>query len=219
MGTKTVEGQKKMVKILSGITEIQMIPANTLPLPMKVMMGSEELHPVVGEKLIKKNSALGLCGDMNGEFTADLTTPRMCVMRPRLAALSFMIPSGSCSGIPAPLKKEFEHESKICARQTIVPTPVDKLYEHISVLNHPTGMTHVVEKQSGKLYISKPISIKQRSVEFVSIPWPSVQARSLERRALSGMALHQELSSLPTVFRKAEFEPVACRSEASSISL
>merc|ERR1719403_408864 len=54
--TNTVEGQKKMVKILSGITEIQMIPANTLPLPMKVMMGSEELHPVVGEKLIKKNS-------------------------------------------------------------------------------------------------------------------------------------------------------------------
>merc|ERR1711926_54698 len=246
--TKTVEGQKKMVKILSGITEIQMIPANTLPLPMKVMMGSEELHPVVGEKLIKKNSegrilaivqlfkdnvisvyipeqglkvisngsmievvapqilknsALGLCGDMNGEFTADLTTPRMCVMRPRLAALSFMLPSGSCSGIPAQLKKEFEHESKICARQTIVPTPVDKLYERISVLNHPTGMTHVVEKQSGKL----------------SISWPSVQARSLERRALSGMALHQELSSLPTVFRKVEFEPVACRSEASSISL
>merc|ERR1712098_675444 len=88
--------------------------------------------------------------------------------------------------------------------------------------------THVVEKQSGKLYISKqmvktclskPISIKQRSVEFVSIPWPSVQARSLERRAPSGMALHQELSSLPTVFRKVEFEPVACRSEASSISL
>merc|ERR1719403_622958 len=112
--------------IPTGITEIQMIPANTLPLPMKVMMGSEELHPVVGEKLIKKNSegrilaivqlfkdnvisvyipeqglkvisngsmieivapqilknsALGLCGDMNGEFTADLTTPRMCVMR------------------------------------------------------------------------------------------------------------------------------------------
>merc|ERR1711972_317665 len=98
--TKTVEGQKKMVKILSGITEIQMIPANTLPLPMKVMMGSEELHPVVGEKLI-------------------------------------------------------ELESKICARQTIVPTPVNKLYERISVLNHPTGMTHVVEKQSGKLYISK----------------------------------------------------------------
>merc|ERR1719259_389714 len=116
-----------------------------------------------------------------------------------------MLPSGSCSGIPAPLKKEFEHESKICARQTIVPTPVDKLYERISVLNHPTGMTHVVEKQSAKLYISKqmvktclskPISIKQRSVEFVSIPWPSVQARSLERRALSGMALHQ--NSLPS---------------------
>merc|ERR1711917_54847 len=184
---------------------------------LKVISNGSMIEVVAPQ--ILKNSALGLCGDMSGEFTADLTTPRMCVMRPRLAALSFMLPSGSCSGIPAPLKKEFEHESKICARQTIVPTPVDKLYERISVLNHPTGMTHVVEKQSGKLYISKPISIKQRSVEFVSIPWPSVQARSLERRALSGMALHQELSSLPTVFRKVEFEPVACRSEASSISL
>merc|ERR1711962_866322 len=202
--TKTVEGQKKMVKILSGITEIQMIPANTLPLPMKVMMGSEELHPVVGEKLIKKNS------------------------EGRILAIVQLFKDNVISGIPAPLKKEFEHESKICARQTIVPTPVDKLYQRISVLNHPTGMTHVVEKQSGKLYISKqmvktclskPISIKQRSVEFVSNPWPSVQARSMERRALSGMALHQELSSLPTVFRKVEFEPVACRSEASSISL
>merc|ERR1711922_78866 len=71
------------------------------------------------------------------------------------AALSFMLPSGSCSGIPAPLKKEFENESKICARQTIVPTPIGNLYERISVLNHPAGMTHIVEKQSGKLYISK----------------------------------------------------------------
>merc|ERR1711994_521033 len=141
-----------------------------------------------------------------------------CVMRPRLAALSFMLPSGSCSGIPAPLKKEFEHESKICARQTIVPTPVDKLYQRISVLNHPTGMTHVVEKQSGKLYISKQM-VKTCLSKPISITWPSVQARSMERRALSGMALHQELSSLPTVFRKVEFEPVACRSEASSISL
>merc|ERR1712189_64047 len=58
-----------------------------------------------------------------------------------------------------------------------------------------------------------------KSVEFVCISQPSTLARSLEKRALSGESLFQEISQLPTVFRKVEFEPVACKSEMSSISL
>merc|ERR1712137_851536 len=107
-------------------------------------MGREEVRPMVGEKLIKKNvegkiiamvqrfednvvsvyvpeqglkvlsdgsrieivaprllksRTVGLCGDMNGEITADLKTPGMCVMRPRLAAITYMLnKSGSESG-------------------------------------------------------------------------------------------------------------------------
>merc|ERR1712029_766590 len=74
-------------------------------------------------------------------------------------------------------------------------------------------MMHIVEKQSAhlciskqmvKMCLSKPLSIKQKSVEFACIPWPSVMARSLEKRAQSGEVLFQEISQLPTVFRKVE---------------
>ena len=280
--TRTVSGsEKKIVKILSGITEAQIIPTSSGS--MKVLINKEEVHPIVGQKLVKKNSqgkiiaivlryednvisvhvpeqglkvlsngsrievvapqllksrTVGLCGDMNGEVTADLKTPGMCVMRPRLAAITYMLnKSGSesgfercsgLSGLPSGLRQEFERESTQCSRETIIPTPVSKLYERISVLNKPTGMSHIVDKQSTKLCISKqmvktclskPLSIKQKSVEFVCISQPSTLARSLEKRALSGESLFQEISQLPTVFRKVEFEPVACKSEMSSISL
>merc|ERR1711973_59323 len=35
---------------------------------------------------------------------------------------------------------------------------------------------------------------------------------TLEKRALAGESLIQEIGQLPTVFRKVEFEPVACKS-------
>jgi len=276
--TRTVEAQKKIVKILSGITEVLLIPSAD---SMKVMVNGKQLSlPAVGEKLIKKSPegkilviiqhfqdnvisvyvpeqglqvlsngilievvapqllksrTVGLCGDMNGEKSADLKTPRMCVMPPHLAALSFIVnKSGSapglerCAGIPAALKPEFVKLSTECPREVIIPTPISKLYEHISVLTKPTGMMHIVEKQTTQLCISKqmvktclskPLSIKQKSVEFACVPQPSVLARSLEKRALSGEVVFQEISQLPTVFRKVEFEPVACKSEMSSMTL
>jgi len=276
--TRTVEAQKKIVKILSGITEVLLIPSAG---PMKVMVNGKQLSlPAIGEKLIKKSPegkilvilqhfqdnvisvyvpeqglqvlsngilievvapqllksrTVGLCGDMNGEKSADLKTPRMCVMPPHLAALSFIVnKSGSapglerCAGIPAALKPEFVKLSTECPREVIIPTPISKLYEHISILTKPTGMMHIVEKQTTQLCISKqmvktclskPLSIKQKSVEFACVPQPSVLARSLEKRALSGEVVFQEISQLPTVFRKVEFEPVACKSEVSSMTL
>merc|ERR1711972_730595 len=175
------------------------------------------LVEVVAPQLLKSR-AVGLCGDMNGERSADLKTPGMCVMRPHLAAVSYLInKSGSasgferCSGIPTTLKTEFKTESAQCARETVIPTPVSILAERISILNRPVGMSHVVEKQSTKLCISKqmvktclskPLSIKQKSVEFSCFSHPSMLSRSLEKRALAGESLIQEIGQLPTVFRK-----------------
>merc|ERR1711972_921933 len=272
--TRTVESKKKIVKILSGISEVQMIPTSAGL--MKVMFNGEELTlPAVGEQLIKrdqgssillivqrfqdavfvhmpqhmlkvlsngsvievvaplllKSRTVGLCGDMNGERSGDLKTPGMCVLRPRLAALSFVLnKSGAqagferCSGLPAALKEEFVRESTKCPREVIIPTPVSKLYEHISGLSIPTGMKHIVDKQSNQLCVpkqmvktclSKPVSIKRKSVEFACIPQPSVKASSLEKRALSGESLFQEISQLPTVFHKEKLEAVACSSDIS----
>merc|ERR1719290_397573 len=276
--TRTVEADKKIVKILSGITEVLLIPSAGA---MKVMVNGKPLSlPAVGEQLIKKSPegkilvilqhfkdnvisvyvpeqglqvlsngimievvapqllksrTVGLCGDMDGEKSADLRTPRMCVMRPHLAALSFILNKSGyapgfehCAGIPASVKTEFEREVTRCSHEVVVPTPISKLYENISFLTKPTGMMHIVEKKSAhlciskqmvKICLSKPLSIKQKSVEFACIPWPSVLALSLEKRALSGEVLFQEISQLPTVFRKVEFEPVACKSEMSSMTL
>merc|ERR1711973_354748 len=217
-----------IVKILSGITEAQIIAmvqrfednVVSVYVPeqgLKVLSNGSRIE-IVAPQLLKSRT-VGLCGDMNGEITADLKTPGMCVMRPRLAAITYMLnKSGSesgfercsgLSGLPSGLKQEFQRESTRCSRETIIPTPVSKLYERISVLNKPTGMSHIVDKQSTKL----------KSVEFACISQPSTLARSLEKRALSGESLFQEISQLPTVFRKVEFEPVACKSEMSSISL
>merc|ERR1712121_445029 len=274
--TKTVSGEKKIVKILSGITEAKIVPEGS---SLKVLVNGEQIHPIVGKVVKKtvqgkiaamvmmfqdgvvsvhvpeqditvlsngvmvevvapqllKSRAVGLCGDMNGERSADLKTPGQCVMRPHLAAVSYLInKSGSasgferCSGIPSTLKTEFKTESAKCARETVIPTPVSILAERISLLNRPVGMTHIVEKQSTKLCISKqmvktclskPLSIKQKSVEFSCVSHPSMLSRSLEKRALAGESLIQEIGQLPTVFRKVEFETVACKSEMSSISL
>merc|ERR1712168_1526292 len=275
MGTRTVESLKKIVRILSGITKVELIPKHeTRTGSMRVMINDEQIVlPAVGEQLVKKNSdgeivlvlmhyqdnvikvhiprqglvvlsngsvvevvaplllksrAVGLCGDMNGEHSADLRTPAKCVLKPHLAAISFMLNKSGreagferCLGIPPPLKEEFVRETAKCPLMEVIPTPVSTLFEHISILNMPTGMRHIVDKQSNQLCISKqmvktclskPLSIKQKSVEFVCVPHPSIKARSLEKSALAGESLIQEVSQLPTIFRRVEFEPVACRS-------
>merc|ERR1712029_741683 len=258
--TRTVESQKKIVKILVngqpitlpaiGEQLIKKTPQGKILLIVQhfednvvfvhipeqglKVLSNGSMVEVVAPQLLKSRT-VGLCGDMNGERSADLKTPGQCVMRPHLAALSYLInKSGSasgferCSGIPSTLKTEFQTESAQCALETVIPTPVSILAERISILNRPVGMTHVVEKQSTKLCISKqmvktclskPLSIKQKSVEFSCVSHPSMLSRSLEKRALAGESLIQEIGQLPTVFCKVEFEPVACKSEMSSISL
>merc|ERR1712136_691580 len=158
------QSQRKIVKILSGISEVEMIPTSAGL--MKVTLNGEELTlPAVGEQLIKRDQEgrillivqrfqdavfVHLPQQMlqvlsNGsaiEVVAPqlLKSPPMCVLRPRLAALSFMLnKSGAqagferCSGLPADLKDEFVRESTKCPREVIIPTPVSKLYEHISL--------------------------------------------------------------------------------------
>jgi len=116
---------------------------------------------VVAPQLLKSRAA-GLCGDMNGETSADLKTPGMCIMKPKLAALSYMLnKSGSssgvpaCSGIPTEVREEFMRESRKCTQEEIIPTPVMKLYERISTLNLPTVRAHLVKNQLSQVCISK----------------------------------------------------------------
>jgi len=283
---RTVPEQRKLVRIVSGVTEISMIPVaigmeiriNNVLVP--VAPGSTVIRETVSVRSKKpmiaavvkrfkdntymvtvpaqsltvltdgisieivaphflKSRTVGLCGDMNGEATADLKTPQMCVMRSKLAAFSYVLnKSGSrssafsqCSGVPAPLLKELEEESMTCAMETIVPTNVIGLYNKLDTLIKPTGMTHLVSKPSPlqtciskqmvkfcsgselnptRQTLSNPLSIKPLSVEFVCLPSTTMQVQSFERRAWAGESLFMELGQLPTFFRRVEFEPVIC---------
>merc|ERR1712180_343986 len=187
---KTVQGKIAAMVMMfqDGVVSIHVPEQGITVLSNGVMV------EVVAPQLLKSRT-VGLCGDMNGERSADLKTPGQCVMRPQLAAVSYLInKSGSasgferCSGIPSTLKTDFQTESAKCARETVIPTPVSILAERISLLNRPVGMTHIVEKQSTKLCISKqmvktclskPLSIKQKSVEFSCVSHPSIVSRSL----------------------------------------
>jgi len=279
---KTVSGEKKMVKILSGVSEVELMPVST---GMKVLINGEVVRINAGEVVKKMSStgsviafvkryvdnvylvtipsqsltvvtdgvsievaaprylkarAVGLCGDMNNEVSADLKTPRMCVMPSPLAAVSYILnKSGNspsfpqCSGIPSQYREEFLRESQKCTKEHIIPTPIMSLYKSINSLNKPTSRAHMIENQGSKLCISrqmlkvcqgqlpttsswsgrsmgKPLSIKQMPVEFVCFEHSTGLAQSLEQRALSGESLNLELSELPTTYRKVVVEPVSC---------
>merc|ERR1712136_379741 len=157
--TRSAQSQRKIVKILSGISEVEMIPTSAGL--MKVTLNGEELTlPTVGEQLIKRvqegrillivqrfqdtvfvHLPQQMLKVLSNGSAIEVVAPQL--LRPRLAALSFMLnKSGAkagferCSGIPATLKEEFISETTECPREVIIPTPVSKLYEHISLGNY-----------------------------------------------------------------------------------
>merc|ERR1711862_989100 len=128
---------------------------------LKVLSNGSVIEVVAPQLL--KSRAVGLCGDMNGERSADLKTPPMCVLRPRLAALSFMLnKSGAqagferCSGLPAALRKNSSVSPPSApvrsSSQLQSPSCMST-----SLLNIPMkpGMKHIVDKQSNQLCVSK----------------------------------------------------------------
>jgi len=131
-----------------------------------------------------KSRSVGLCGVMNGEISTDLKTPRMCVMKPKLSAISYMLnKSGSsssfprCSGIPSELRPEFEHESSKCTKERVIPTPLMTLYKRIPSMNKPTVRAHIVDKQRSQTCISKQM-VKICSSQSTTGGVESVEQRS-----------------------------------------
>merc|ERR1711962_1369740 len=60
---------------------------------------------------ILRDRVTGLCGDLNGEKTADLKSAKKCMMtEPKLAALSFMLEDGKCRGMTSEEKTELRKE-------------------------------------------------------------------------------------------------------------
>ena len=281
--TRTITGIKKMVKILSGESKIEIVPESG-SLKVKLDGREETINP--GQTFYEKSTrtgnviveirhyqdgvyyvyvpnqalhvltdgvsieviapqflrgrAVGLCGDLNGEVVADLPTPRECIMKPKLAAMSYMLnkegSSGSssgarCAGIPSAYLPEYKNAAQVCVKERNIPTPILPIFERMQALNKPVVSAHMVEKQRNQICISKekihicsgqsevshqgmvrssPLAIKTKKVEYACIAAPSSKAQSLEKRAKGGESLSMELTSIPTAFSKMEAEPISC---------
>merc|ERR1711874_965787 len=87
---------------------------------------------VKSNPLIFGDRATGLCGDLNGEWMADLKSPKQCIIPvPKLTAMTFMLEDGKCRGVPQPLKPELEKYEQRCIRKEVIPTKVVKLNSNI----------------------------------------------------------------------------------------
>merc|ERR1711862_419472 len=187
---------------------------------------------ISGSALLRSRSA-GLCGDLNGESTADLKTPERCIMsHPRLAAYSYMI-QDSCAGIPSQDLSIYQKEKAACIKEEFIPTRLEQLSKILiePVVVKPLIQQHLVKRmpRSGKICISKqmvkicskinkkdtaepkPVSVQRKTLEYVCEEASTPLAQQLEQRAKSGEILTLEIINKPVSFSKMEFEPVTCQ--------
>ena len=93
---------------------------------------------VVASQLVR-GRAVGLCGDMNGEKVADVSSPGKCVMSPKSAAISYMLRSKSAHAVPTSCERnipaqdlwKFQREEQQCVKDKVVPTLIVPLFEKL----------------------------------------------------------------------------------------
>ena len=177
--TKTISGEQKMVKVLSGQTKVEVIPeSGSLKLKVngqiqainkgklfvvkdnqtsetiteikyyqdgvyQIYAPLQLMHVITDGKRVEivapqllKNRALGLCGNMNGEEVADLTTPNRCIMQPKLVAFSYMLNKNGNEPMFAQCPKAaqtdlaaYQREEQICTKEEIVKTPIIRIFD------------------------------------------------------------------------------------------
>merc|ERR1712121_83298 len=167
-------------------------------------------------ELVFRNRATGLCGDLNGEETADLKTGNQCLLsEPELVGYSFMLEDGKCQGAPEEKKSVIHREEQRCVKEEVEPTIVSGIVT--PKRSNPTERRHLIEKQGQKSCFSKnmirscnqstPKEVRARQVGYVCMNGP--KANVMERRVKSGDRV-PELQNMPTDFSQTVYEPSQC---------
>merc|ERR1719481_1082688 len=135
---------------------------------------------VIAPQLLK-NRAIGLCGDMNGEEIADLSTPKRCIMQPKLVAISYMLNRNGddakfaqCHNIEPQDLAAYQREDQKCAKEEIVKTPILAIFERVRRMTVPLVAMHKVETCGG-LMAGKGLgsgSMKEKLVKYACVSAP-----------------------------------------------
>jgi len=167
---------------------------------------------------IFRNKATGLCGDLNGERTADVKSSRRCMTsKPEISALSFMIEDGKCKGIAQQEKSELQREEQRCVKKEEIPTRVSSIFRSELDSNRQPELRHITEEIKGETCFSKnlirvcsrtyPKEIKAQRVEFTCIAGSKVE--SLKRQVQAG-ELVEQLTKSTTSSIKIVYVPTEC---------
>ena len=168
---------------------------------------------------------------MKGEEVADLSSPRKCIMQPKLAAIAFMLNKevndahfAQCTSIKPEDLQEYKREEQECTKEEIVKTPILSIWEQAQRMTTPFVAAHSVEKHLNKICISKEKlkcggalgasgstgMKKGKRVRYACVSAPSSKAESLKKRAMFGESLGVELNELATAYSKVERDSMNC---------
>jgi len=196
---------------------------------LQVLTDGQRVEVVAPQFL--RTRTVGLCGDLNGEKSTDLLTPKKCMVKaPKYAAMSYMLNKAGnsqssegprCVGIPAIDRPIFSEQVSRCVVKEIIPTPLTKLVESILSTRRDIELRHLVELTRAEACISKEmvkvlpvvggnmeILRQPKHVQYVCVSRASSLGESLPRRALSGESLSAELERLPVKRSTTVNEPV-----------
>lgn len=172
--------------------------------------------------------ACGLCGDMNGENTAEIQSPRKCVLsRPRFNAYTYMI---NKSGIPSEDRSQFEREEQQCVQKRYIATPIEQLLHNIYSKTQTQARKHIVIKQLTKTCISKTMvnvcskyqSEERQSAQHgrkIALPFTCLEKNSAKTenilKRVEGGEQISELFAKPTFFTEKYYEPISCGQQSA----
>lgn len=175
-----------------------------------------------------KNRACGLCGDLNGENTADLKAPEKCIMSsPRLAALSYLMQEGqSCPGIPSEDRQQYEEDKRQCVQKQTIKTRLVNVAKS-SLMNRlrQKSLVHSVEVQKNQICVSRspvkscssntqPAGTQNKVISFTCMVRTSSRAQQILKRIKNGEII-PEAYHMPISFSRSQYVPTSCQSISS----
>ncbi len=177
---------------------------------------------VMTPRFMVKDKSCGLCGDNNGESSADVRTSRGCVYsKPQLAAYSYILNKGQCSGVPQEDQEAYENETGCCDKRSETKTQMGSL-KHWPYFAQTGG--RIVEVDLNRICISLeaskvcpnngvPTEAKLESMGFVCLPRPSAKAALWARLAEAGEVIDQ-IDGMKPSYQQKVLVPTKCAGEA-----
>merc|ERR1711915_266055 len=122
---------------------------------VEVIADGERLE-VKSPQFIFRNRVTGICGDLNGEWTADIKSSRQCVTpKPKTSAYSFLIENGKCQGIPQQEKSELQRQEQRCVREEELSTQVTHIFRQLKESRPQPEQMHIIKEHRGEICFSK----------------------------------------------------------------